>query len=182
VLVQGGAGAVGHYAVQMARLMGAARVFATASGDAKAAVAREAGAHEVIDHRREDLATRVAALTGGRGVDRIVEVDFGGNLATSLAVLAVNSVVAVYASNGNRVPAVPVHALMRRNVTIVSFVLNALPLAVRQEAQRDIAAWLHAGAARHTIAARFPLAGTADAHAFVESGRKLGTVIVRCDA
>ena len=110
-----------------------------------------------------------------------MEVDFGGNLATTMAVLAVNSVVAVYASKGGRNPAVPVYELMRKNAAVMPFVLNALPLAVRQQAQRDIGLWLAERAGLHTVAATFPLDRTADAHAFVESGTKLGTVVVRCD-
>jgi NADPH:quinone reductase len=181
VLVTGGAGAVGHYAVQLAK-WGGARVIATVSNPAKAEHARAAGADLVLNYRTDDVPALVLGYTGGRGVDRIVEVDFGGNLATSLAVLAVNSVVAVYASNGNRTPIVPVQNLMRRNVTIASFILNALPLEARQRAQRDIGQWLaETPAARHTVAARFPLARTAEAHAFVETGSKLGTVVVRCD-
>lgn len=71
---------------------------------------------------------------------------------------------------------------MRKDVAVVHFILSALPLAARQQAQRDIGPWRETRAARHTIAARFPLAETADAHAFVESGAKLGTGVVRCDA
>ncbi len=181
VLVTGGAGAVGHYAVQLAK-WGGATVIATVSSSTKGEHAAAAGADLVVNYRTEDVAQRVLGFTAGRGVDRIVEVDFGSNLSTSLAVLAVNSVVAVYASNGNRTPVVPVYELMRKNVAVVHFVLNALPLAVRRETQRDIGQWLATRAARHTIAARFPLAETAEAHAFVESGSKLGTVVVRCDA
>src|SRR5262249_46222739 len=74
VLVAGGAGAVGHYAIQMARHAGAAQVLATCSSEAKAAIAMDAGAHAAIDYRREDVRERVRAATGGQGVDRIIEV------------------------------------------------------------------------------------------------------------
>ena len=80
ILVTGGAGAVGRYAIQMARL-GGARVIATVSSSAKAA---HAGAEEWINYRDTDVAEAVMEMTGGEGVDRIVEVDFGANQAASL--------------------------------------------------------------------------------------------------
>ena len=80
VLVTGGAGAVGHYAIQLAR-WGGARVLATVSAEAKAAHALAAGAETAINYRKQDVAKLVLAATGGAGVDRIVEVEFGGNLA-----------------------------------------------------------------------------------------------------
>lgn len=78
VLIAGGAGAVGHYVVQMARLLGARQVIATVSSE-KAALAWAAGAEMTIDYRRENVAERISAITDNRGVDRIVEVDFGVN-------------------------------------------------------------------------------------------------------
>src|SRR5262249_2809851 len=85
VLVTGGAGTVGHYAIELAKF-GHANVIATVSGPEKARAARTAGADHVLDYRREDVAARVLEITGGAGVDRIVEVEFGGNLATSSAI------------------------------------------------------------------------------------------------
>src|ERR1700735_5667642 len=90
VLVTGGAGAVGHYAVQLAK-WGGARVIATVSTQAKAEQARIAGADLVIDYRTEDVVAKTMAFTGRRGVDRVIDVDFGGNLGTTLKLMAVNS-------------------------------------------------------------------------------------------
>src|SRR5262249_39774928 len=97
VLVTGGAGAVGHYAIQLARWDGA-RVLATASSEEKAAHAQAAGAEAVFNYRTEDVAAKVMAATTGAGVDRIVEVDFGANLAVTEKVLKPQGVVAAYAS------------------------------------------------------------------------------------
>ena len=80
VLVQGGAGAVGVVAIEMARWSGAT-VIATVSSPEKAAIARAAGADHTIDYTRDDVAARVMEITGGAGVERIVEVDFGANVA-----------------------------------------------------------------------------------------------------
>src|SRR6516225_9063691 len=107
VLVTGGAGAVGHYAVQLAK-WGGARVIATVSSEAKAEQARLAGADLVINYRNEDVIAKVLDFTGKRGVDHVADVDFGGNIATTLKLMAVNSVIAVYATNGNRTPVLPV--------------------------------------------------------------------------
>src|SRR5438445_9487048 len=82
VLVTGGAGAVGHYAVQLAK-WGGARVIATVSSSLKAEQARIAGADYVIDYKTEDVAAKAMAFTGQRGVDRVVDVDFGGNDETT---------------------------------------------------------------------------------------------------
>src|SRR5262245_34776560 len=84
VLVTGAAGAVGLYAAQFARLAGARSLIATVSGDAKAAIARAAGVPVIVNYKQEKVAERVLAATQKRGVDRISEVDFGGNLASTL--------------------------------------------------------------------------------------------------
>ena len=179
VLVTGGAGAVGHYAVQLAK-GGGAQVIATVSSAAKAEQARLAGADLVINYRTEDVVAKVMAFTGERGVDRVVDVDFGGNLATTLKLMAMNSTIAVYATNGNRNPVIPMRELMERCISLRALVLYALPRSLLASAQADISKWLAAGKRIHNIAAQFPLAETAQAHLAVEKGDKLGTVIVDC--
>jgi NADPH2:quinone reductase len=179
VLVTGGAGAVGHYAVHLAK-WGGAQVIATVSSALKAEHARRGGADLVVNYREDDVAAKAMAFTGGRGVDRVVDVDFGGNLATTLKLMAMNSTIAVYATNGNRTPVVPVRELMEKCITVRTLVLFALPPALLAAAQADISKWLAAGQRIHTIAAQFPLSETAQAHLAVEKGDKLGTVIVDC--
>ncbi len=179
VLVTGGAGAVGHYAVQLAK-WGGARVIATVSSAKKGEQARRAGADLVVNYREEDVVAKALAFTGHRGVDRVVDVDFGGNLATTLKLMAVNSAIAVYATNGNRTPVVPIRELMDKCIALRPLVLFALPPALLAAAQADISKWLAAGDRLHTIAAQYPLSETAQAHIAVEKGDKLGTVIVDC--
>jgi NADPH2:quinone reductase len=179
VLVTGGAGAVGHYAVQLAK-WGGARVIATVSSDAKAEQARLAGADLVVNYRTEDVVDKAMVFTDKRGVDRVADVDFGGNIATTLKLMAMNSTIAVYATNGNREPTVPMRDLMERCITLRTLVLYALPWPLLAAAQSDITKWLNAGARLHNIAGRFPLQQTAQAHLAVEKGDKLGTVIVDC--
>lgn len=179
VLVTGGAGAVGHYAVQLAK-WGGAQVIATVSSPAKDMEARLAGADMVINYRTEDVVAKVMAFTEHRGVDRVIDVDFGGNLATTVRLMAQNSTIAVYATNGNRTPTVPMRDLMEKCITVRSLVLFALPPTLLAAAQDDISKWLAAGTRVHNIAGQFALAETADAHLAVEKGDKIGTVIVDC--
>jgi NADPH2:quinone reductase len=179
VLVTGGAGAVGHYAVQLAK-WGSARVITTVSSPAKEAQARLAGADLVVNYRTEDVVAKVMAFTENRGVDRVIDVDFGGNIATTLKLMAMNSVIAVYATNGNRTPTIPMRDLMEKCVTLRTLVLFALPPPLLRAAQTDITKWLAAGTRIHNVAAQFALSETAQAHLAVEKGDKLGTVIVDC--
>jgi NADPH2:quinone reductase len=179
VLVTGGAGAVGHYAVQLAK-WGGARVIATVSSSMKAEQARLAGADLAIDYKTEDVIAKVMAFTERRGVNRVVDVDFGGNIATTLKVMAMNSTIALYATNGNRSPVVPMRDLMEKCVAVRALVLFALPQPLLAAAQADISKWLAAGPRIHTIAAQFALSETAQAHLAVEKGDKLGTVVVDC--
>jgi NADPH2:quinone reductase len=177
VLVQGGAGAVGYYAIQLARVAGA-EVIATVSSEEKGAVAREAGADHVIDYRREDVPARIRGLTAGRGVDRIVEVDLGRNLEIDRAVIAQNGVIAAYASEGEPNPTVPFYPMMFAGITLRLVLVFVMPEAALAAAQADITALLRAGRLRHRIAARLPLARIAEAHALVERGEAVGKVIV----
>lgn len=177
VLVTGGAGAVGHYAVQLAHWAGAT-VIATVSSEEKAERARAGGADHVIDYRREDVAGRVRELTDGQGVHHVVEVDFGGNIEASLASLRLNGSLAYYASKGNREPLVPAGALSGRNLGIHGVYLPVSPHEARKRAQQDITRWIGTGQRILSVAGRFPLEDCAGAHELVESGGKVGTAVV----
>ena len=106
ILVAGGAGAVGHYAVQLAKWAGA-RVIATISSDDKAKIASDAGADHCINYRTENVVERIMAITGGVGIDHVVEVEFGANLDINLGVLRDNGSIASYASMAVTEPQVP---------------------------------------------------------------------------
>jgi len=175
VLVTGGAGAVGHYAVQWAR-RGDATVIATVSSDEKAAHAKAGGAHHTVNYRDDDAATQIMDLTGGAGVDRVIEVDLSGNLDLTTRVLANTGMISVYYSSGD--PKNAFFPLALKNAVVRFMILHSVPRAAIDRARADIADWLAEGGAMHTVAATFPLARTAAAHKFVESGSKLGTVVV----
>jgi NADPH2:quinone reductase len=176
VLVTGGAGVVGHYAVQLARWAGA-RVIATVSSPEKAAHARKGGAHATIDYRAENVAERIDALTRGAGIDRVVDVEIGANLPAYEKVLRPASVIATYASAAAQEVVLPLR-LRQRNVTVRMVFVYTMPDAAKRQAIADIARWVAGGRPKFAIAARFPLAEVAAAHETVESGKKIGHVVL----
>jgi NADPH:quinone reductase len=177
VLVTGGAGVVGHYAIQLAKWSGAT-VITTVSSAAKADHARAAGADVVIDYKQEAVAERILESTANRGVDRIVEVELGGNLPVTARVLKPGGVVSAYASMGAREPVLPVYPLMARNITIDMVLVYTMADGAKRRAIDDITAWLATGRATFAIAARYPLDRVAEAHDVVERGDKIGQVVI----
>jgi NADPH2:quinone reductase len=165
--------------VQLAKWAGA-RVIATVSTDAKAERARAGGADAVVNYRQEDVAACVREITFGSGVDHVVDVDFGGNLAATLGCVRANGSIAIYASNGDRTPRVPIAELMQRNVSLYPMSLPGSLPASRKRAQTDIAQWIATGERLLSVAARFPLDQAAAAHEAVERGDKVGTVVIEC--
>lgn len=178
VLVHGGAGAVGHYAVQMARLLGAARVFTTVSSEAKAQIAREAGADVVIDYQREDVAAVVREATGGRGVDRVIEVDIAGNATLDAEVLRTGGELVAYGSAAGRF-GLEFFPLIAKNLSLHFFIVYNLSDADRQAAEDQLHVFLAHDQLVHRIAERLPLAEIVRAHELVESGRAVGNVVLR---
>ena len=177
VLVQGGAGAVGDYAVQWAKRSGA-HVIATVGSDAKAALARASGADAVVNRRTEDVVRRVLELTAGQGVDRIVEVDFGANLEQDAALIKPSGVIASYSSTARPEPVFPYYPLAYKGVTLRLVQAYILPQPARALAIADIGEALCAGRLQHRIAGVFPLDETAAAHELQESGEAVGNVVV----
>ncbi len=177
LLVRGGAGAVGHLAVQLA-VLGGARVLATASTAEKAAIARRAGAAEVIRYREEDVVPRLLELTSGRGVDRVIEVDLGANLAQDVQLLAPNGTIASYSSTSEPEPRLPYYPLAFKDLRIHFVQGHLIPPTARRSAIGDLGRWLTAGQLEVRIGARFPLDRIAAAHEAVESGAVVGKVVV----
>lgn len=117
-------------------------------------------------------------VTGGAGVDRVVDVDFGANLGVSVKVVKTNGTIAAYASMGEREPKLPFSALMSKNVTVRPVLIYTMPEAAKDEAARDINALVQAGRLIHQIGARFPLERIVDAHEAQESGKVMGNIVV----
>ena len=176
VLIQGGAGAVGHYAVQIAKAKGAT-VIATVSGELKANHARAAGADHVINYRTENVPERVKSLTGGKGVDVIVEVDIGANAPSYAAILARRGKVAVYGS-GAPTAAIPAAPFINLEPTIQFYIVYQLDPEPLRAGIAEITALLEARTLKHAVAARFSLDEIATAHEAVESGTVMGNAVV----
>jgi NADPH2:quinone reductase len=169
VLVQGGAGAVGAYAVQFAR-QGGAHVIATGSSTAKRAIARELGAHHTLDYRDPDAAQQILSLTDGRGVDRVVEVDLGENLKLDLEVCALNATIASYSSTRVREFPFPYYAIAPKGLNFRIVQGYNLPDEARAQAVADITDALKAGTLVHRIGMVFPLEEIVAAHDASERG------------
>ncbi|TCH98559.1 NADPH:quinone reductase [Roseococcus sp. SYP-B2431] len=177
VLVAGGAGAVGHYAIQFAKRLGAAQVLATVSSEAKAEQARGAGADAAIDYRREDVAARVRELTGGRGVDRVVEVDLSGNVGLLPAVLAPDGICVAYGS-AEREVGVNFGPMILGGFAIRFFIVYELAAGPRAECEALLARFLAEGGLQHKVAVTMPLSECAAAHDLVQAGTVMGNVVL----
>jgi NADPH:quinone reductase-like Zn-dependent oxidoreductase len=177
ILVTGGAGRVGWYAIQWAKAAGA-RVIATASKAADGDACRQAGAEAVVNHREPGWGERVKAANGGAAIDRVVEVEFGGNLPEVLACLRTGGTIATYASAQVTEPKLPFYRMMYLDLTVRAVLVYVMPEAAKQAAIADIHRALVGGSLRHRIARRLPLARIAEAHELVERGGLNGCVIV----
>jgi len=177
VLVTGAAGGVGQYAVQLAK-WGGATVIATVSSPEKAAQARSIGADDIINYRQEDVVARVQELTGGAGVDRIVEVAFGANLPISVQVLKTNGVIATYSSDADPTPTVPFGQFLSKDITVRFVLVYVMGEQAHQEAIRDITTALEAGLLHPVAVQRFSLNEVAAAHEAVETGHTAGKVLI----
>jgi len=181
VLVAGGAGAVGHAAIQLAR-WARAHAIATVSGAAKADLARAAGADHVVNYRSGDAAEEVRRIAPD-GISIVVEVAPAVNAALDAAVLAPNGTVAVYANEGGGGEVeLPVRELMFRNVLYQFVLVYTVPADAKQQGVADVAAAAADGALPVGEEAglplhRYPLEQTAEAHAAVEGGA-VGKVLI----
>jgi len=180
VLVQGGAGAVGNAAIQLAVWAGA-RVIASVSSAAKARLARAAGADQAVDYRREDVAERVRALVPD-GVDIVVEVAPAANLATDLRLVRSRGTIAVYASDGGDQLKLDAVALLMADARLQPVFIPALRSAELRAAAEVVTAAAAAGAfgvgEEHGLPLHhYPLEQAAAAHAAVESGT-VGKVLI----
>ena len=177
VLVTGGAGAVGLYAAQFARLAGARRLIATVSTEEKARLVAAAGVSIIVNYKLENVAERVMAETGG-GVDRVSEVDFGGNLPTTLRVARESCAIGAYASRGSEQPALPFYPFLFANVTLRFIQCSLIFGRLRHAAISDLTQWAQEGRLIYPPVKIVPLQDIALAHELVESGAFVGKVMV----
>ena len=180
VLVAGGAGAVGHAAIQLARWAGA-RVVATVSSEEKAGLARAAGADAVVNYRTPQATDEIKAFAPA-GADVIVEVAPAANAALDTEVAAADATVACYAAQPDRTLELSPGTLMARNVRYQFVLVYTVPREAKDQAVADVAEAVRDGALPVGADAglplhRFPLDQTAAAHAAVEAGA-VGKVLI----
>src|SRR5580693_1166415 len=173
VLVAGGAGAVGHFAIELAKRAGA-RVITTVSGAEKAALAEKAGADLVVNYRTADAAEQIRAFAPA--VDRVIELALGANLELDLAVARPLTTIVTYAAEAAN-PELPVRACMSANINLKFVLLYGVAAGALDQAAADITAALAAGDLTGLPVRKFPLADIADAHEAAEAGFA-GKVIV----
>jgi NADPH2:quinone reductase len=173
VLVAGGAGAVGHFAIELAKWAGA-RVVTTVSNPEKAKLAAEAGADLVVNYTEAGAADQIRAFAPR--FDRIVEVALGPNLELDLSICGPETVVVTYAADGPD-PVLPVRACMTANVTLRFILLYSVPEPALRQAAADITDALEEGALTGLPVHHFRLDDCAAAHEAVE-GRAVGKVII----
>lgn len=180
VLVAGGAGAVGHAAIQLAHWADAT-VVATVSSPEKAQLAAAAGADHVLNYRAQDVVAEAAKITA-RGFDTIVEVAAAQNASIDAQVLAQGGAVAVYAGTPGGELTLPIRPSMQVNARWQFVLLYTVPAVAKAAAVEDVTAAVLDGAVRVGDGAglpliHFPLERTADAHSAVEAGA-VGKVLI----
>ena len=176
VLIAAGAGSVGHYAIQLAKLRGA-QVITTISNEAKAAHARAAGADGTINYRTENVGERVKELTAGQGVDALIEMDLSGNARLYPAILKPHATVVVYGTSAGEAT-LPALWLMQNSITVRLFLVYDLSSADRAGGLAELTDLLERGRLIHTVARRLPLEAIAEAHELVERGTVVGNVVL----
>jgi NADPH2:quinone reductase len=176
VLIAGGAGGVGHYAIQFAKARGAV-VIATVSSDAKARLARAAGADHVIDYKREDVGAAIMDLTDREGVDAVIEMDLAANAKLYSGVLRPRGQVVVYGTGAPEAP-VPAQFLLVNANTIKWIFVYELTAAERAAAVGAITELMEAKRLTHNVALSLPLGEIVRAHEAVEQGKTPGNVVV----
>ena len=181
VLVHGGAGGIGSFAIQAAKAIGA-HVFATAGSPDKLERCRGFGADRAISYVEEDFAAAIAAETGGRGVDVILDNMGAAYLGRNLTALAPDGRIAMIGLQGGRDAEVSLGVMMRKRASLFTTSLRDRPSAAKARivtgVQRDLWPHLAAGRIRPVIDRSFSLAEAAAAHGYMESGSHVGKILL----
>lgn len=177
IYIVGGAGVVAHYAIQLAK-WGGAKVITSVSSQEKAEVAKQAGADEIIHYREQDVVTEILRMTNQEGVDRIIEVDFGPNLSKTAQILRPGGVSVMYAYASQPELPLNIMSLMAKNITLRFTLVYSITDQERESVIQGIAQWLEQTQPIFNIAHQFELKDIIQAHELVESGKKIGHVLL----
>jgi NADPH2:quinone reductase len=181
ILIHGGSSGIGTTAIQLARTMGA-RVFATAGSAEKCAACERLGAERCIDYREGDFVAAVRALTGGHGVDVILDMVGGDYFARNIEVLAVEGRLVEIATLHGVKAEVNLQTIMGRRLTVTGSTLRPRPVAekgaIAAELRQRVWPLLESGAVTPIVHATFPLRDAAKAHRVMESSAHIGKLLL----
>jgi NADPH2:quinone reductase len=182
LLVQGGSSGIGVTAIQLAKALGH-RVFATAGSEDKCRACTELGAERAINYRTEDFSAVVKELTGGKGVDVVLDMVGGDYLKREIACLADDGRICLIALLGGARAEVDLGQVLRRRLTITGSTLRPRPVAFKAQIARELRerVWplIEAGTIRPVIHRSFPLEEAAQAHALMESSAHVGKLVLQ---
>lgn len=176
VLITGGAGSVGHYAVQLAKFKGAV-VYTTVSSQEKADHAAKAGADHIINYRTENTAEKIMDLTGGKGIDFCAETNLSANGALHGAVMVPKSRVAAYGTDGPEVT-IPIGPMLGKQIDLQFTSLHVLSAEQASVASATINAFLKGKSLIHTIGGSYPLAQAGEAYQAVMDRKFIGKIVL----
>ena len=177
VLVTGGAGVVSRYIIQIAKILGS-KVITTVSSEHKKQIAQEAGADIILNYKKEDVVQKILNVTSQKGVDKIIDVDFGANLLISTKVLKHNCEIVSYGSMGNPNPVLPFYNFMFKGLTLRTIIVYDLDNDKRNRAIKDINSWLKNDMLSHNIQKVFSLKEIVDAHLATEDPKRIGSIVL----
>ena len=180
-LVHGGSSGIGTTAIQLAVARGA-RVLVTAGSDEKCRACESLGATRAINYRTEDFVEVVEQVTGGRGVDLVLDMVGGDYFPRNLAVLAVEGRLVQIALLGGGRSAIDLGRVLRRRLTVTGSTLRPRTVAqkgaIAEALRREVWPLLEAGRVKPVIHATFPLADAAGAHRLMESSTHIGKIVL----
>lgn len=178
IVITGGAGRVGFYAIQWAK-MGGAYVIATASNAKDVETCNKAGADAVVNHRLDNFSDLILSANNDEQVDRVIDVEFGANLDTMLKVVKVGATISTYSSMQNKNPEIPFFQMMYQDLTLHFVIVYAMPEEAKIQAIEDIAFALKENKLIHRIAEVVPFNEPSKAHELIEEGNSRGGVIIQ---
>jgi len=182
LLVQGGTSGIGVTAIQLAAALGH-RVFATAGSDEKCRACEQLGAERGINYRNEDFAAVVKELTGGKGVDVILDMVAGDYIPREIDCLADDGRIALIALLGGAKAEIDLGQVLRRRLSISGSTLRPRPVAFKAAIARSLRerVWplFEQGKLKPVIYRSFPLAQAAEAHALMESSTHVGKIVLQ---
>lgn len=176
LLIHGGAGAVAHYAIQMAKMKGA-RVISTVSSPAKAMIAKAAGADHIVDYKSEDVGEHVQALTDKKGADAVLEVDLTANAALIPKTVRAKGAVVVYGTGPQA--QIPSSFCLVNSIRMMFMIIYELSGADRERCLADVTKMLDENRLAHNLAATYPLDQIVAAHQAQEQGKTVGNIVLK---